>query len=1119
MKKLLSVLPSTLQGGFRGRLLFLALLTTTALWAYDFKSGDLYYNITSDSTVEVTYQEQWPFSNYSGLTTATIPEIVTYNGITYSVTSIGGKAFYKSSSLTSVTIPESVTSIGDFAFYDCSSLTSITIPNSVTSIGNGAFSYCSALTSITIPNSVTSIGSAAFSGCFRRTSIIVEGGNAIYDSRENCNAIIETATNTLIAGCQNTTIPNSVTSIGGYAFAYCSSLTSITIPNSVTSIGDFAFESCSGLTSIAILESVTNIGEGAFYGTSIDYVYVKATTPPMLNIGKYPVFSTSPICYIPCGTLDAYKASKWSSQVKQFVEECEEEDSTNIITYTSSDGKVVQPPRTDVFGAKIVSNEYKDGQGVITFEGPVTSIGDMAFAKCSSITSITIPNSVTSIGNDAFCSCSGLTSITIPNSVTSIGNGAFYDCSALTKTNYTGDIAGWCDIKFGSSYSNPIFYSHNLYINDQEISDLVIPNTVDTIHNYAFYGCSSLTSITIPNSVTSIGKEAFYKCSSLTSITIPKSVTSIGDFAFYGCSGLTSITIPNSVTSIGNDAFYGCSGLTSITCEATTPPTLGYYVFYKVSTSIPVYVPCGCVSAYKAAKYWNDFTNIQEPLADFAIAVNVNNSTMGTAKVDKNTSCGNQISATSNYGYHFVQWSDGVIDNPRTLTLTQDTILTAEFAINQYTISTASSHKERGTTAGDTVVDYLEYVTISATAHYGYHFTQWNDKNTSNPRQIQATQNQNYTAYFNKNTYSISLSCNEVQGEVEGPTYAEYLDKVTLTATANYGYHFTQWSDGVIDNPRTLTLTQDTVLTAEFALTTAGQCGKKLYWVYDSNTSTLTITGSGDMYNERPWGLFVDDLTEVVLPEGLTHIGDDAFVDCINLKAITIPASVISIGANSFAGCRRIRDVYCYPLMPPYAEATSFANYNANLNVPCDFLEDYQYDPVFGSFKYFNCMGAESDNTDSDEVVVTPGTTDVTIVWPTEEDADTYSIVIYKDGRVFCTLTFNANGQLLNIAFAPGRDGNRPAQYAEQVANGYRFTVTGLTESTKYEYNITTKDESDNTISTHSGEFTTKSNTPTDLENNDIQYPISDTRKLLRDGQLYIYHNGSTYTIMGLEIQ
>ena len=1248
------------------------------------------------------------FYKCTSLTSITIPN---------SVTSIGLRAFSYCSSLASITIPESVTSIGsmafngcsslpiennlryadtylvgavnttlstyfikegtkwigDWAFSNCSSLTSITIPNSVTNIGDHTF-YQASLTSIAIPDNVRTIGGMSFYGCTRLTSvwigknltsiefyacpslvsIVVSSENEVLDSRDNCNAVINTATNTLIAGCRATVIPNSVTTIGRSAFEQCSSLTSITIPNSVTNVGERAFMDCSILTSVTIPESVTNIGEGAFYGTSIDYVYVKATTPPMLNIGKYPVFSTSPTCYIPCGTLDTYKASEWSSQVKQFVEECEEEDSTNIITYTSSDGNIVIPYALDVFGAKIVSNEYKDGQGVITFDGPVTSIGDRAFYKCSSLTSVTIPESVTSIGNSAFESCSALTSITIPNSVTSIGDIAFAYCSSLTYITIPNSVSkvgggifcrckaltsvelsenitslptfydsgainpleneqvgffGWCSSLTSITIPENIthigmrafYYCTRLdtivwnaknctnidedYVHDyrgakvfyesrevssfifgeqvrhipaymcsgmKKLTSITIPKSVTSIGDGAFAHCSSLISCTIPNSVSKIGGglfcgcEAlisvelpesitslsyyhedylgsyagfFENCSSLTSVTIPESVTSIGNYAFYNCSSLTSVTIPENVTSIVEYAFSGCSSLASITCEATTPPTLGSNIFYQVSKSIPVYVPCGCVSAYKAAKYWNDFTNIQEPLADFAIAVNVNNSTMGTAKVDKNTSCGNQISATSNYGYHFVQWSDGVIDNPRTLTLTQDTILTAEFAPNNYSVSTQSSDTKRGTTKGDTVVNYLEYVTISATANYGYHFANWHDKNTTNPRQVQVTKDATYTATFGRNTYYITTNYNKEQGTIKHPSSALYLDVVTFTATANYGYHFVQWSDGVTDNPRTITLTQDTVLTAEFALTTAGQCGKNLYWVYDTNKSTLTITGSGDMYNERPWGLFVDDLTEVVLPEGLTHIGDDAFTNCNNLKAITIPASVTSIGANSFAGCRRIRDVYCYPLMPPYAEATSFANYNANLNVPCDFLEDYQYDPVFGSFKYFNCMGAESDNTGSDEVVVTPGTTDVTIVWPTEEDADTYSIVIYKDGRVFCTLTFNANGQLLNIAFAPGRDGNRPAQYAEQVANGYRFTVTGLTESTKYEYNITTKDESDNTISTHSGEFTTKSNTPTDLENNDIQYPISDTRKLLRDGQLYIYHNGSTYTIMGAEIQ
>ena len=207
-------------------------------------------------TYEVTSIGEYAFSSCYGLTSITIPN---------SVTNIGEGAFDGCYGLTSITIPNSVTSIGDWAFSGCSSLTSITIPNSVTSIGERALGHCSSLTSITSPNSVTSIGEYAFCYCYGLTSIIVEKGNKRYDSRENCNAIIETASNTLIAGCKNTiTIPNSVTSIGKDAFCGCFRLTSITIPNSVTSIGNRAFSDCYGLTSITIPNSVTSIGYHAF---------------------------------------------------------------------------------------------------------------------------------------------------------------------------------------------------------------------------------------------------------------------------------------------------------------------------------------------------------------------------------------------------------------------------------------------------------------------------------------------------------------------------------------------------------------------------------------------------------------------------------------------------------------------------------------------------------------------------------------------------------------------------------------------------------------------------------------------------------------------------------------
>ena len=233
-----------------------------------------------------------------------------------SVTSIGEGAFRNCSGLKSVAIPNSVTSIGQSAFRNCSGLTSVTIPNSVRSIGQSAFNGCSGLTSLTIPSSVTEIGRYVFSGCSKLTSITVDADNTKYDSRADCNAIIEKSTNTLIAGCSATSIPNSVTSIEDGAFLACSGLTSVTIPNSVTSIGLFAFEDCSGLKSVAIPNSVTSIGYAAFRNCSgLTSVISEIENPFVFGSSAFSNIASTCTLTVPAGTRDAYIATGWTEDV------------------------------------------------------------------------------------------------------------------------------------------------------------------------------------------------------------------------------------------------------------------------------------------------------------------------------------------------------------------------------------------------------------------------------------------------------------------------------------------------------------------------------------------------------------------------------------------------------------------------------------------------------------------------------------------------------------------------------------------------------------------------------------------------------------------------------------
>ena len=519
------------------------------------------------------------------------------------VTDIGTEAFKKYSSLTSVIIPEGVTNIGFGAFWGCSGLTSVTIPESVTSIKWSAFWMCSGLTSITIPAGVTRIEEAAFGGCSGLTSIVVDKENKYYDSRNKCNAIIATESNTLVSGCNNTTIPADVTSIGGYAFYDCSSLTSITIPADVTSIGGYAFYDCSSLTSITIPDSVTSIGGEAFVRCS---GLTSITIPDSVtSIGSEAFWGCSGLTSITlpasvtsiagdafggCSSLTSIKVDKENKYY-------DSRNNCNAIIATESN--------TLVIGCKNT-----------TIPASVTRLGDYAFADRSGLTSITIPQGVTSIGYYTFAGCSDLTSITIPQSVTSIGDYAFSSCRRglvvycykdSTAYEYAMDSVIITVGLIGEPVPTPVTPNPTPVTPDPTpITPTPTPSPVTKPATPAKKGTTlTVSSKKIKVKVTSSSKKnptvtiTKFTDKKAKKLTIPATVkvkgvtykvTAISDKAFKGNKKLTTVTIGSNVTKIGKEAFSGCKNLKKITVTAGKLKTISKNAFKGINKKATITV-------------------------------------------------------------------------------------------------------------------------------------------------------------------------------------------------------------------------------------------------------------------------------------------------------------------------------------------------------------------------------------------------------------------------------------------------------------------------------------------------------------------------------------------------
>ena len=837
------------------------------------------------------------------------------------VTRIGNYAFNYCTSLTSVTIPASVTSIGDYAFYDCSGLTSVTIPASVTTIGDAAFFNCSGLTAVTIPSSVTTIGVEAFSYCSNIATMTVEDGNTKYDSRNGCNAIIEQESNTLIAGCKNTIIPDDVTNIDNNAFEGCSGLTTITIPASVKSIGSYAFEGCSGLTTITIPASVTNIGYAAFAGCS--------------NLATM--------------TVDAGN-TKYDSR-----------NGCNAI--------IEKETKTLIAGCK--NTKIPDD---------VTRIGDVAFRGCSGLTTVTIPAGVTYIGSDAFYACTNVEIVYCnanPEELTWDESGCDDFKPDGTTIIHVADADPWYT-KFGGEVHGifsdtpyvPLTWNYDAGTKTLTFSGTMIPSYNDPDKRPWKDYVKVVEKIVISDDVTSIGDDAFGYCASLTTVTIPASVKSIGSYAFENCYSLTTVTIPASVTSIGVNAFYYCESLTSVIVHAPNC-ALGDYAFDECDNLEAIYVPSDKVEYYKAAENWSTYADkitafIGGDCGAEGHETDVTWLLKGTSPNYTLTISG--TGAMADYDAPSGQpWKD-YRSSITSVVIESGVTSIGKNAFNNCTGLTSATVDAPDCTLGNGAFEGCSnlkaiYVPSDLVDHYktawsayasiimekiisqGYcgaegHETDvtWVLKGTSHNYTLTISGTgamANYNNPSERPWYSYAKGIETIVIEdgvtsIGSSAFEACSDLTTVTIPASVTtigkYAFYDCSDlTTVTIPAGVTsIGVDAFFNCSGLTTVTIPASVKRIGVgafnYCSNIATMTVEAGNKVYDsrngcnaiiEKESNTLIAGCNNTIIPDDVTHIGDQAFEGCIGLMTVTIPAGVTYIGKDAFYNCTAVTDVYC----------------------------------------------------------------------------------------------------------------------------------------------------------------------------------------------------------------
>ena len=754
-------------------------------------------------------------------------------------------------------------------------------------------------------------------------------------------------------------------------------------------------------------------------------------------------------------------------------------------------------------------NEYKSVIKAVVIGDSVTNIGMNAFSQCTALTTVSLPESVVSIGEGAFEGC---TSLPVIDNLRYVGN---YLVEAADKTLNTYTI------REGTKWIGSHAFS------ECAMTSINIPNSVTEIQGAAFYRCSSLRSIELPSGLTRIAHQTFLLCDSLTSVVMPNNVTEIDYWAFEDCRSLESIVIPDSVVYIWYGAFAGCRSLTSITIPSSV---LEFSYNPRHKDAPAAFAGCTGLTAINVSPYNPNYCSIDGVVftKDVQKLIQYPGGKQGAYTIPDGVRVIEEWSFSECYGLSSVTIPNSV----RTM---KDFAFSYCYGLSSVTIPSSVDTLGYGVFEGCSGLTSITCEAVELPSMDGDIF---DGVDKSIPLYVPAESIEYYRAANEwKNftnilpipsvQYTISVAVNDSNyGTAYGSgTFAED-STVLIWATPNYGYHFARWSDGSRTNPRRIEVTQDSTFIAYFAVDRIGYCGDSLalIWEYDATAKALTISGNGALNSNYTFGAEAPTAVEnLIIAEGVTAIGQNAFANYATIKHISVPTTVARIHSQAFYDCVGLEEIYSYRETPCVAYSNTFDGidkFSCTLHVLSASVSKYQIATGWRDFPNIQTIDAQTVTEVIEEVETVPADNNVTITWPVSEGADTYTILVSKDGVVVCRLIFDANGQLLGIAFAPGRRGGAQAPAAVKTENGgLRFTITGLESGTDYQVTVIAKDENEEVVEEYVSDFTTsgaEEDTPTGFDTIGV---TNQATKLIRNGQIFILRGDKTYTVTGQEVR